>query len=243
VLAAVLDTFPVGTGGTTELYVLARNSGLDEERVRHALGLLEKAGAVELKKPFSGRAMECLQRVPFRDLGLDLSRVRAQERQALLLLKRMTDYAYGKRCRRQFILRYFGESDAARACGACDVCVGAKLKVDATPASKPAVRAQQTPFGAPENFSALAVEQLRHFRRQLAKDLELPSYLIFNDATMFSLAAALPTSREEFLRVRGAGDATWERFGPKIIEICLMARAAGHEPHVVAVAPRRRRRG
>ena len=66
--------------------------------------------------------------------------------------------------------------------------------------------------------------------------------MIFNDATMFALAAALPINREEFLSVRGAGDATWERFGPKILEICVIARAAGHQPQVVAVAQRRRRR-
>jgi ATP-dependent DNA helicase RecQ len=241
VLTAVLDLFPPGNGGSTEIWALARNTGLDDDRVRHALGLLEKAGAVQLKKPFAGRAMECLYKVPFRDLGVDLSRVRAQERQALLLLKRMTDYAYQKRCRRQFLLRYFGENDAARACGGCDVCTGPRLKLEAMPASAPKVTAQ-APFGVPENFSILAAEELKRFRRELSKDLALPSYLIFNDATMYALAAALPINRDEFLNVRGAGDATWERFGPKILEICLMARAAGHQPQAVAVAARRRRR-
>jgi ATP-dependent DNA helicase RecQ len=240
VLNAVTDTFGPGGSGSTELYALSRISGLDEERVRHALAALEKAGTVALKKPFSGRAMECLKRVSFSELGLDLSRVRSQERQALLLLKRMTDYAYGKRCRRQFVLHYFGERDAARACGNCDVCVGPKLKLEAIPA---APVAKQTPFGVPENFSAIAVEQLRKFRRELSKTLELPSYLIFNDATMFGLAAALPINEEEFLRVRGAGAATWERFGPRIVEISILARAAGHTPQVgVAVASKRRRR-
>jgi len=241
VLAAVLDLIPAGASGSTELYLLARSSGLDEERVRHALGLLERAGTVSLKKPFSGRAMECLQKVPFHELGMDLSRVRAQERQALLLLKRMTDYAYQKHCRRQFILRYFGENEAARACGGCDVCIGGRMKVEAAPAASSADRVQ-APFGAPETFSILAAEELKRFRRELSKDLALPSYLIFNDATMYALAAALPITQDEFLRVRGAGDATWERFGPKIVEICLMARAAGHEPRVVAATVRRRRR-
>ena len=59
---------------------------------------------------------------------------------------------------------------------------------------------------------------------------------------MYGLAAALPITEEEFLSVKGAGDATWERFGPKIVEICLMARAAGHAPQVVPASARRRRR-
>ena len=241
VLAAVLDLIPAGSSGSTELHLLSRSSGLDEERVRHALGLLERAGSVVLRKPFSGRAMECLVKVPFRELGLDLSRVRAQERQALLLLKRMTDYAYGKGCRRQFLLRYFGENDAARACGGCDVCMGGKLKARPVSATSAPERVQ-VPFGTPETFSILAAEELKRFRRELSKDLALPSYLIFNDATMYGLAAALPVTEEEFLSVKGAGDATWERFGPKIVEICLMARAAGHAPQAVAASARRRRR-
>ncbi len=240
VLAAVLDLIPPGSSGSSEIYALSRSSGLDDERVRHALGLLERNGTLVLNKPFAGRAMECLQKVPFHELGLDLSRVRAQERQALLLLKRMTEYAYTKRCRRQFLLRYFGEIDAARDCAGCDVCTGPRVKLGAVPAA--AAPKAQTPFGTPETFSVLAAEELRRFRRELSKDLGLPSYLIFNDATMYALAAALPITRDEFLAVRGAGDATWERFGPKIVEICLMARAAGHAPQTVAASARRRRR-
>jgi len=241
VLSAVLNLIPPGASGSTELYLLARSSGLDKERVRHALGLLERAGAVTLKKPFIGRAMECLQKVPFSQLGLDLTRVRAQERQALLLLKRMTDYAYGAGCRRQFLLRYFGETNAARACSGCDVCKGKKVKLTPAAAASPTDRVQ-SPFGAPEKYSILAAEELKRFRRELSRDLGLPSYLIFNDATMYGLAAALPITQDEFLNVRGAGDATWERFGPKILEICLMARAAGHEPQVAYAAARRRKR-
>ncbi len=242
VLAAVLDRFPAGTSGTTELYLLCRSSGLDDERVRHGLALLERNGTLQLKKPFAGRAIEVLQQTPFHALGLDLSRFRAQERQALLLLKRMTDYAYSKRCRRQFILRYFGENDAARDCGSCDVCVPPRVKVSASPGTaQPRVTAAQAPFGAPTAYSVLAAEELKRFRRALARDLDLPPYLIFNDAAMYGLAAALPINEGEFFRVRGVGPATWERFGAKILEICLMARAAGHAPQAVAAPARKRK--
>jgi ATP-dependent DNA helicase RecQ len=238
VLADLIGSFGTGTSTSTELYAICRRTGLDDERVRHALALLERAGTVELKKPFAGRAISCVTRVPFDELGLDLGRVRALERQALLLLKRMTDYAYNKRCRRAFLLRYFGETQAASNCGNCDVCVSARLKVDAAAVAAAAPR----PAAAPEHYSVLASEELRRFRRELSRDLGIAPYLIFSDATMYALAAALPTCETEFLRVRGAGDATWERFGPKIVEICLMARAAGHEPQAVVAAVRRRRR-
>jgi ATP-dependent DNA helicase RecQ len=49
------------------------------------------------------------------------------------------------------------------------------------------------------------------------------------DRTLLSLAAALPVDRPSFLAIKGTGENRWERFGPKIVEICLMARAVGHQ--------------
>ena len=110
-----------GQSLTTDLSALGRRVGLSEDEVRHALGLLEKSGAIRVRRPFSGRAIRALESVPFRELGMNLGAVRDQERRALLLLRRMTDYAYAKRCRRAFLLRYFGERMSLAQCGNCDV--------------------------------------------------------------------------------------------------------------------------
>ena len=90
----------------------------------------------------------------------------------------------------------------------------------------------------------LAVEELKRFRRELSQDLAVPPFIIFNDATMYGLAAALPTTKGEFLRVKGTGEGKWEKFGARVTQICLMARAAGDvaQPMEEAVAKRRSRR-
>src|SRR5205823_15041021 len=103
-----------------------------------------------------------------------------------------------------------------------------RLKISGAPAGpreRPARRGSPAP--RPSNYSDLAVEELRRFRRELAQDLGIPAYIIFNDATMLGLAASLPTNRREFLAVKGTGDARWERFGAKITQICVLARATG----------------
>ncbi|WP_224249717.1 RecQ family ATP-dependent DNA helicase [Hyalangium gracile] len=234
-LQAMLEVYHVGRLNNTELQPLARRTGLGEEEVRHALGLLEKAGAVRVRKPFAGRTIRALEQVPFRELGLDLDRVREQQRRALLQLKRMTDYAYTRRCRRAFILGYFGQQELEPNCGHCDVCAGSRMPRLA-PVARPAA-----PSGKPENYSELAATELRRWRKGLAKDLGIPPFMIFNDSTLLGLAAALPTDRDSFLAVKGTGESRWERFGPKVVEICLMARAAGHEPVAVSEAPRTRK--
>ncbi len=242
VLKALLETFPPGAAGSTELYLLARKTGMDEERVRHGLALIEKTGTVQMRKPFAGKSISVLDRRHFSQLGLDLSRVRAQEKQALLLLRRMTDYAYAKFCRRAFLLRYFGEDTERRSCGSCDVCAGKKVDMAALPEVKPRREVSVSP-AADGNYSVLAAEELKRFRRDLSKDLGLPPYLIFNDATLYGLAAALPVTEDEFLRVKGAGPSTWEKFGARVAEISLVARASGHVPvaPVLSVARARRR--
>ncbi|PTL77715.1 ATP-dependent DNA helicase RecQ [Vitiosangium sp. GDMCC 1.1324] len=238
-LASLLETFPVGRSATTELPILARRTGLSGEDIQHALKLLERAGAVQVRRPFSGRAIRALSQLPFRELGVDLSKIREQERRSLLQLKRMTDYAYTKHCRRAFILKYFGQQDVEETCGNCDTCAGSRLR-RLEGLSRPATAPRATPTlapGRPDGYSELAATELRRWRKELARELAVPPFIIFNDETLRGLAAALPIDREGFLLVKGTGESRWERFGPKVVEICLMARAAGHEPIPVAPVP------
>ncbi len=237
-LGSLRSTIPHAGRVSAELSTLGARAGLDEETARHALSLLEKAKVVAVKRPFAGRVVTVLRHESWRELGVDLTRLRRQEQGQLLLLKRMTDYAYSKRCRRAFVLRYFGEdAHFGQSCGACDVCQGARLVI---PEKEP--REKGTALKVlPDQYSHFAAEELKRFRRELAQDLGVPPFIIFNDQTLFSLAAALPANQEEFLRVKGTGPSRWERFGPKILDLCRLARAAGDVPQRTAVAVKRRR--
>ncbi len=184
-----------------------------------------------------GRTVTAHEATDFASLGVDLAHVRLQETRALNQLKRMTDYAYAKRCRRSFVLRYFGEQPARESCGHCDVCSGSRLTLKPRSAGAPG-----EPVDEDERYSALAFEELRKWRRQLAQTLSMAPYLVFNDATLKNLAAALPTTREEFLAVKGTGESRWERFGPKVTQVSVMARAAGEAPQLARAVRARRRR-
>jgi ATP-dependent DNA helicase RecQ len=213
--------------------------GVSPQDARHALSLLERAGAVRVHRPFAGKVIRTLLGAPFAELGFNVERVRERERRSLLLLKRMTDYAYTKRCRRRFILEYFGEDTDGARCDSCDVCVGSR-------AAKRRAKAKPDALGPATNakldYSELAASELRRFRRDLARDIGLAPFHIFNDKTLLALATALPIKREEFLAVKGTGERHWERFGAQVVEICLLARAAGHVPKAVPrTRPPRRR--
>ena len=56
--------------------------------------------------------------------GIDWASLDRRHRADLDKLEAMQRYAYTKRCRRAFVLRYFGDPAARPECGACDNCIG-----------------------------------------------------------------------------------------------------------------------
>ncbi|PLX94695.1 MAG: DNA helicase RecQ [Desulfuromonas sp.] len=61
-------------------------------------------------------------------------------------------------------------------------------------------------------------DQLRSLRKRLADDAGVPPYVIFGDATLAELAAYLPTTPEELLRINGIGKLKLQRYGTEIVE-------------------------
>jgi ATP-dependent DNA helicase RecQ len=241
-LEALTAMMPGSGTLSCELYQLMRKTGLAEDPLKHGLSLLERGGMVRITRPFAGRAITTLKDARFSELGLDLTRVRRQEAQQLKLLRRMTDYAYARNCRRRFILRYFGDQADDQNCQSCDVCAGAQTALKPSASKGTSKSAAPAISNQPPEYSQLAAEELRRWRRELSTDLGIPPFILFNDATLFALASALPTNRTEFLAVKGTGETRWERFGPRVVEICLTARAAGFEPQAVPMRAKKKRR-
>jgi len=233
-----------GAGGTLSVSLrgLSGRAGLPEKDLRRALSALERAKAISVRKPFAGRGIRALQRVPFHALDLSLERVRRQERRALLLLRRMTDYAYARACRRAFVLDYFGEDTRHLDCNGCDVCSGQRTRIELPPPRSTGkaggiYKSKERVAEGPMNDQA--AEALRRFRRDLSRDLDLPPFILFTDKTLQALATALPLTREDFLAVKGTGATSWERFGPQVVEICRGARETAETVESGAGAGRR----
>jgi ATP-dependent DNA helicase RecQ len=217
-----------GAGGSlsVRLDTLGSRLELSPKELRRALSALERAGAVRVRRPFAGRGIRALRRIPFHALDLSLEKVRRLERRSLLMLRRMTDYAYARTCRRSFLLSYFGEEVDGLQCGGCDVCSGQRTVLSPLPASRSSGTGVYKAKGRASEraMDDHAAEALRRFRRDLSRDLDLPPFILFTDRTLQALATALPLTREDFLAVKGTGPTSWERFGPKVVEICRGAR-------------------
>ena len=62
-------------------------------------------------------------------------------------------------------------------------------------------------------------ESLRAWRKQKAKEADVPAYVIFNDSTLVALATARPSTRAQLLRVSGLGAVKAQRFGEDVLRI------------------------
>ncbi|MGB2687600.1 MAG: DNA helicase RecQ [Desulfobacterales bacterium] len=62
-------------------------------------------------------------------------------------------------------------------------------------------------------------EKLRLLRLEIARQLELPPYVVFHDKTLKEMAILKPQSRTSMLKVTGIGEKKLERFGDRFLEV------------------------
>ncbi|MBD8878573.1 DNA helicase RecQ [Roseibium polysiphoniae] len=65
----------------------------------------------------------------------------------------------------------------------------------------------------------LLFERLRRLRTQLARDAEVPPYVVFPDATLAGIAKARPGTYTSLLEVSGVGQSKLEKYGREFIEV------------------------
>jgi ATP-dependent DNA helicase RecQ len=163
-----------------------------------------------------------------------LDRRREAELEKLEAVQR---YAYAKTCRRAFVLRYFGDPAAGNSCSGCDICQGtaAPRPAKADPATRSRTprgakgvlavpkprgsRAREAPDPAedlPEESREL-FDRLRVLRREIAREEEVPAYIVFDDKTLRRIAVHRPRTLAAFGDLHGIGPVKTERFGPRFI--------------------------
>ncbi|MDA9066531.1 HRDC domain-containing protein [Flavobacteriales bacterium] len=62
-------------------------------------------------------------------------------------------------------------------------------------------------------------EDLRKLRSTIAKEENVPAYIVFGDKTLKEMAAELPTTENEFLAISGVGMNKMEQFGEEFMEV------------------------
>jgi len=137
----------------------------------------------------------------------------AEQRKAREKLEQVLQYGYWRGCRRRFLLKYFNEEYPLENCGNCDGCV-APARVNLPEAEYESAGLWSRIKAAPRiNYDQAIFEELRSVRMQEARRIGVPPYVIFGDRTLKEMAARLPQTDEDFLRLSGVGEEKLAQYG------------------------------
>jgi ATP-dependent DNA helicase RecQ len=62
-------------------------------------------------------------------------------------------------------------------------------------------------------------EKVKQLRNQMAREENVPPYIIFSDSTLLDLATYLPLNQEDLLKISGFGSFKTEKYGSKFLEV------------------------
>jgi RecQ family ATP-dependent DNA helicase len=220
---------------------LARACAVSTSELSGAVRLLESAGHLERGLGRDGQFFVATPSVGPDDLAVDFELLELRVARERQMLDRLVRFADTRGCRRQNLLRYFGDADAPRGCEACESCKGSRAPEPEEVA--PAQRKRKPPeAGTPDNapFDEQVFEKLRALRTELARETRVPPYVVFHDSTLRELARALPHDENSFLSVKGAGPSRWQRYGERVVAITREVRPAEATPSVREPEPQRR---
>ncbi|HEY9721600.1 MAG TPA: helicase-related protein, partial [Oscillatoriaceae cyanobacterium] len=121
---AHLKRMPGVTGGLAlDLANLAADLEESREGVHAALVALRQKGIVAYAPPARTQGLRIARRVSDPLAELDVGYLERKEAHEMGKLEQMVGFAYARRCRRNYVLDYFGERTRT-ACGRCDACNG-----------------------------------------------------------------------------------------------------------------------
>jgi ATP-dependent DNA helicase RecQ len=225
--AVDLEGLPPGFGGAASLF-----SVLDGLQQRQFVVWERTGGGTRLVNP----------RAPLSAFDVDWAGIDRRRQGELSKLEAMQKYAYAPGCRRAFVLRYFGDPAAPKGpCGGCDNCLGIKHEAPVTESlarPKPARRQRAArggggaaldggslPVAAAVEPGALGPEdaelfaELKRLRGSIAREEQVPAYVVFPDRTLAEIALRRPRSLGALADVRGVGPAKLEKYGERFLEV------------------------
>jgi ATP-dependent DNA helicase RecQ len=213
-----LDALPPGLGGAVGAMPL--------------LDSLEQTQFLEWHRLGGGDRVTNMAR-PLSAYPLDWAALDRRRKAELAKLEAVQQYAYATGCRRGYVLRYFGDPAAGRDCGGCDNCLGThdssrRQRAAAAPkpgekkrargAARPAARSDAEELVTSPADAAL-LERLRSLRTKIAREEQVPAYVVFADRTLLEMSVRRPKSPYALGEIRGVGPMKIEKYGERFLEL------------------------
>ena len=224
-VAVDLEALPPGFGGASQIL-----PSLDRLQASQFVVWERTGGGTRLTNA----------KAPLSSFPIDWANIDRRRTGELSKLDAMQKYAYAPGCRRAFVLRYFGDPAARPSCQGCDNCLGVKYEA---PAAERSVRQKTTrakrsspeesggrrsalPGAATQDRAELVLgpedaalfAELRQLRGSIAREEQVPAYVVFPDRTLAEIAVRRPRSLDALSEVRGVGPAKLDKYGQRFLD-------------------------
>jgi ATP-dependent DNA helicase RecQ len=131
-------------------------------------------------------------------------------------------YANLTTCRREYLLRHFGDREEVAPCGGCDVCLGEADRIEKaapvfTPEPLTAAIDQDGERGVRGEVDQALFERLRSWRGEQARRQRVPAYVVLHNSHLEEIAARKPRTLHELGSIKGVGLRRAARYGEELL--------------------------
>ncbi|MFZ5816415.1 MAG: RecQ family ATP-dependent DNA helicase [Bacillota bacterium] len=150
-------------------------------------------------------------------------RLQEYEQQRQERFRAMKRFVYrAEECRRQLLLRYFGEPPRPLGADCCSTChprplpaVAVAPRPERSRRERAAALPEEAP--APHPLAARLLERLKLWRRAQAGALKVPAYVVFGDRDLEGIANAAPQTLDQLAACRGIGSRKLAMYGAALL--------------------------
>ncbi len=150
------------------------------------------------------------------------ARLKRRDTTAYGQIRDVETYAGLSTCRREHLLRYFGDTEEVAPCSGCDVCLGEETTMPVAGKASGLVLTQNG-GGAGESrrdeMDADLFERLRNWRGEQARAQKVPAYVVLHNSHLEEIASRKPRNVRELGAIKGIGLRRAGRYGEEILAL------------------------
>ena len=219
--------------GTVGVPELSRRAGLRPAVVQSAVYRLMVDGIAEVVPHGSlvdvrlGR--EDLDSWTRRDLA---ARLKSRSKAAYAQIRHVEDYTNLSTCRRENLLRHFGDAEEVAPCAGCDVCLGEAEKPlpETTFAAAGESAGASIPRAYPGEMDEDLFGRLKRWRGEQARLQKVPAYVVLHNSHLEEISSRKPHSSHELSQIKGIGLRRAARYGTEILALVRGEEVSPSEP-------------